>query len=359
MVAMRTTITIVFILFTYLYLDRFQADILAVAQHVLSGGATTYHYIVSPVLLTLAFWLLQRGVATVTHVRRYFYAFTFLPSLALLTILTSVSPDFGVSHGWTWRWLLLVPALLLWAFFSWLSVQMETLEPLKGHEGWLSRELWQNLLIMAFMMMSVVRTANHDRVFHERAKMERLMLQGKYAEALKVGEMSEETDSSLTMLRIACMHRCGNMGQLLFKYPLVGGSKSMVPDGKTVRALMWNPPIWMKQQGKRYRVPKDYRLCGLLLDKKLDCFVADVRRTYANDSLSMPRYYKEALVLYAHRHTSPVMVYHDAVMEADFQDYQSMQHKFTNPTERKNALRDMYGNTYWYYYQYAGTEKNN
>ncbi len=364
--AMRVTIDIIFILFTYLYLDRFQADLLAVAQHILSGGVTTYHYIVSPLLLTLLFFLLQRGVASLFRVKRYFYALNCLPSLLLLTILTSVPASFGHHQVWTWRWLLVPLVLAVWGGVSWISTQMETLEPPVSHEGYLSRELWQNLLMLVLMMTAVVGLANHDRVFHERLKMERLMLQGRYAEALEVGRRSEKTDSSLTMLRIACMHRCGTMGQALFTYPLTGGSKAMIPDGITVRAMMWNTPRWMatasiadgnatKQtaSGKRYRIPKDYKLCGLLLDRKLDRFVAEVKRTYANDSAKMPRHYKEALVLYAHRRTSPVMVYKDGTMEADFQDYQAMEHKYADPAEKQAALRETYGNTYWYYYQYG------
>ena len=42
MVEMRFTMAIVFISFTYLYLDCFQDDVLAVAQYVLSKGMTTY-----------------------------------------------------------------------------------------------------------------------------------------------------------------------------------------------------------------------------------------------------------------------------------------------------------------------------
>ena len=40
-------------------------------------------------------------------------------------------------------------------------------------------------------------------------------------------------------------------------------------------------------------------------------------------------------------------------MGADFQDYQTLERKFSNPMERNAALRDTYGNTYWYYYQYG------
>ena len=30
-----------------------------------------------------------------------------------------------------------------------------------------------------------------------------------------------------------------------------------------------------------------------------------------------------------------------------------MEAKYANPVERQSALRDTYGNTYWYYYQYG------
>ena len=62
MVEMRFTMAIVFISFTYLYLDCFQDDVLAVAQYVLSKGMTTYSYVLAPILLTLALFLLQMGV---------------------------------------------------------------------------------------------------------------------------------------------------------------------------------------------------------------------------------------------------------------------------------------------------------
>ena len=44
---------------------------------------------------------------------------------------------------------------------------------------------------------------------------------------------------------------------------------------------------------------------------------------------------------------------HDDVMEADFQDYQALEHKFADAMQTQAALRDTYGNTYWYYYQYG------
>lgn len=356
MVEMRSTMAIVFITFTYLYLDCFQDDVMAVAQYVLSGGMTSYSYVLAPIILTLALFMLQVGVCTLTQVMKRFHALTYFPSMLMLTVLTDIPTDFDKHHSLGAWWWIIPLLLVIWGAGMWVARQVEPFEPLPHREGWLTKVTWQNLLQLLVMLLLTVLVANGDRVFHQRMKMERLMKEGRYDEALKVGCKSQDTDSSLTMLRIACLHRCGSMGEHLFEYPLMGGSKAMIPDGVTVKAMMWKAPRWMKQNvgsKKRQRVPKDYLLCGLLLDKKLDRFVAEVKRTYIADSLPLPKHYKEALVLYVHRRTHPMVVFHDDVMDADFQDYQVLEHKYSDVMQKKAALRDTYGNTYWYYYQYG------
>ena len=161
------------------------------------------------------------------------------------------------------------------------------------------------------------------------------------------------------MLRIACLNETGELGSRLFTYPLVGGSKAMKPDGVTVKALMWKAPLWllgpsawMVKHHLKYKIPVDYELCALLLDKKLDQFVAEVRKHYDIRSPKLPTHYKEALVLYTHRRTHPVIVYHESVIYTDFQDYQQLEHKSASAIENQTALHDTYGNTYWYYYDY-------
>lgn len=354
---LRFTCAIIFIVFTYLYLSCYQADILAVAQHELSGGLTSYNYTVSPILVTLVLFLLQLGVYSVTGVKKMFHALTYLPSLLVLTFITDISchVDTYRSIG-AWGWVF--PLVLLgFAGCMWVIRQLEPYETEIRTGIWLSKRMWVNVLQMVVMMLIVICVANGNEVFHHRMKMERLMMERKYAEALEVGKNTEETDSSLTMLRAECLHRTGKMGSLLFTYPLVGGSKALIPDSVTTKSLMWQTPIWMRpmKNGKlRYIKPVDYQLCGLLMDKKLDQFVAEVQKLYPlNDSANLPRHYQEALILYTHHRAHPKVIYKNTVMEADFQDFQALERKYSNPTLRNSALRDTYGNTYWYYYQYG------
>ena len=357
---MHFACAIVFIAFTYLYLDCYQGDILAVAQHVLSDGKTDYSYTFAPILTTLVLFLLQVGVYAATHVSRSFHALTYFPSFLLLTFITDIATDFDVHPSLGAWWLVLPFCLLCWGGAIWVIRQLEPMQQEPHSYGWLSKYMWVNLLQMVVMALLTTFVACNDRLFHERMKMEGLMKQKKYEQALEVGEQSMQTDSSLTMLRIACLQQTGELGSRLFTYPLVGGSKAMMPDSVTVKSLMWRTPrwmqkpsAWMQQHHLKYKIPADYELCALLLDKQLDKFVTTVGRYYDIRSPKLPTHYKEALTLYTHRRSHTVIEYHENVMDTDFQDYQQLEHKYANEQEKRNAMRDTYGNTYWYYCDYC------
>lgn len=353
---MRLTCTIIFIVFTYLYLSCYQADVLAVAQHELSEGMTSYNYWLSPILITVVLTLLQIGVFSMTHVRKTFHALTYFPSFLILAVITDVPCDFDTNRSlgaWTW----LLPVLLL--LYGGVIYVVRQLEPYEnaGRAGlWFSRQAWLNLCQMIVMMLFVVLIGNGHQVFHERMKMERLMIEGKYTDALSVGRKSLDTDSSLTFLRVACLHKTKQMGDLLFTYPLMGGSKAMFLDSLSTKALMWKAPKWMVDINVckvKYILPREYKLCGLLMDKKLDAFVCEILKSGKLDTASLPKHYCEALMLYTHRRSHPRIVYKNAVMEADFRDFQAMERKYSNLLERKTALYETYGNTYWYYFLYG------
>jgi len=357
---MHFACAIVFIVFTYLYLDFYQGDVLAVAQHVLSDGKTDYSYTFAPILITLVLFLLQVGTYAATHVSRSYHALTYFPSFLVLTLITDIPNDVDVHHSLGGWWIVLPLCLAAWGAAIWVIRQLEPIQQEPHSYGWLSEYMWVNLLQMVAMALLVTFVASNDRLFHERMRMEGLMKQHKYEQALEVGEQSLQTDSSLTMLRIASLQLTGQLGSRLFTYPLVGGSKAMMPDSITVKSLMWRvprwmqkPSPWMQERHLKYKIPVDYQLCALLLDKQLDKFVVTVGRYYDIRSPKLPTHYKEALTLYTHRRTRTLIEYHENVMDTDFQDYQQLDHKYANEQEKLNAMRDTYGNTYWYYYDYC------
>lgn len=367
-VLVRSACAIVFLAFTFLWLYWFQADLLSVAQHVLSGGLTSYDRLTGGIIITAVLMMLQHLIMKAVQLHSSAHWLTYLPSFLLLATLCDIGIDgsFPLASRW---WVLLV-VLAAWGVAIWLANKMKPLA--KSHRTeFHPRMLWHNLLGMACMMLATTLLSNTDIVFHFRAHAEAALEAGDVNEALRVGEESHETDGSLTMLRAYALSMKGQLGDRLFRYPIVGSSDNLLPIGGDSQLLMFPAdslyrhlgarPVGqmtalrflelLEKYGKATAAVPDYRLCGLLIDRKLDEFAAIVTSYYQlNDSL--PRHYREALVLYRHQRSQPVVVYHDAVTDTDYNDLQELESQYTDFTERKGKVLEKYEGSYWYYYEY-------
>lgn len=360
---------IIFCLFSFIYLYFMQADIMAMAQHVLSGGVTHYNRLVGAILITLSLQILQAGVFRITKLYGHAHALTYFPSLLALTVITDISPriDFGVEWG---AWLWVIPlALVLWCvvvvFLRNLSADV------KKPSGVLSQPMWVNMLTLSVMLLLVGAIGNTNAVFHYRMRVEACLLDKDYRGALGVGRKSLETDSSLTMLRAYVLAREGLLGEELFSYPVNGSGNDMVPTKQGAHCMMYpNDSIYrflgaiprgdmrtadylkaLLRSGQATPAVKDYILCGYLIDKNLDAFAKTLPSFYEiNDSL--PRHYREALTLYTHLRANPLVVYHNSVMDTDFEDLQTLERQYSTLEARKKAVRRQYSGTYWWYYEY-------
>ena len=146
----------------------------------------------------------------------------------------------------------------------------------------------------------------------------------------------------------------------------------MLPNGKSVKLMMADerylyahlgvvfreklrPTKYLEMLHRCHRATTaahDWLLCAYLLDRHVGQYAHLLPKYYAvNDSL--PKHYQEALILYNHMTSHPVVTFNNSVMEADFEDYQDLQKKYVDRRERYTALREKYGNTYWFYYQYS------
>jgi len=355
-VIMKVVCAILFIIFTFFYLYDYKADVLAMVQHVLSEGHTTYNGFVGAVLITLFLQVVQLGINSFLRLNGMAHSFTYFPSLLILALITDVSPtiDEGVHIG-VWLWLF--PLLIV--FFGVVVSFCKQVEPFEQKNyklsAFFSKNMWVNVGVLTIMFLFVGLVSGHSDVFHYRMKMEGLMCEEKYEEALEVGRKSLQTDSSLTCLRIICLEKTHQLGKKLFTYPLIGGSKAMVPDGKSVKVMMWKEPhvkIYFKDGKRFYPHTLEHRLMSYLLDKDLDGFVRTLQKKNIKDYNKLHRHIREALTLYTHKRANANIVYHNSVMDADFADYQSLERKFVDSIKRRNAVRDVYKNTYWYYYQY-------
>lgn len=341
-----TACAIVFCLFTFCYTYYYQADVLMVDQHVLSGGQTKYYPLTGAILITVVLQLLQMLVRAFFRLYKSGHALTYLPSLLVLAVITSGGKDIDKQFSFG-PWLWIVPILLVAFVFAAIVLrQIQEVEmPIKGPLLF-SRCMWVNMLTLLVMFFFVGIAGNSDKVFHERMKMERLLLENKPNEALEVGRKSYDTDSCLTLLRVHALAKTHQLGDRLFEYPIVGGAAAMIPNGNSVRTLMY-PSKAIVVQKKKSSV--DYQLCGYLLNKDLKSFVTLLAKSYPFDK-PLPKHYKEALYLYGAITPNAQYKLHDNVIATDYADFKKIQREISDKEARQATLRDVYGKTYWYFF---------
>ena len=103
--SIRLLCAIIFSLFTFLYVYTYQSAVLAVAQHVLSDGATQFYPFIASVMFVILLQGLQYGIYAVTRLTRRAHALTYFPSALILAILSDINSDiaihFRLGH-WFW-----------------------------------------------------------------------------------------------------------------------------------------------------------------------------------------------------------------------------------------------------------------
>lgn len=370
----RAVCTFVFVLFAFFYLYYYQSGLLTVMQHVFSEGQTHYDRLIGAVLITLVLLLLQMLVVRVCRKTHMPWFAAFLPSAACLAALTDVdvSPTDGTLRFGLFAVglpvVLLAYAALVYAghssglFFACSKLQVGPV-----------RRVWGNLLGLLLAMLAVCAIGNGDRSYHDRIYVERCIMDGDLDEALHTMRMRGTADGNTTMLVAYALSRSGQLGEHLFEYPLAGKSGAMMPNGHDIRFELlpdssfysylggWyvqrmSTMGYLHYQQRHHRMNRrtaDYLLCAYLMDRNLDGFAKTIGKYYeVNDSTPLPKHYREALLLYGHLRSNPVVVYADNTMEADYQDFRKLEKSIADPRERRTAMRDTYGNTYWYYYEY-------
>lgn len=342
---MKVVCALAFLCFSFCYLYYYQAGVLSVAQHVLSDGVTSYNRPVGAMLITAGLFLLQLGVYAIVKLNYRTHAVTYFPSFLILTVITDISPDIDRHFG-VGGWIVALPLLLLaWCGVVYACRQFQPYEPQTGSKGFFSRLMWQNIFIMALMMLFTCSVAGGGRAFHYRANVETALLQGDYRKALSIGRGSEASDSSLTMLRVYALSREHKLGDELFSYPITGGVASLLPNGGNVRAVMLDN----RRIRSQIRRDRDYPIIVALVNRNLPRFVDELIRRYGKSG-NYPKQYKEAFVLYNKTVENPKYRFSSPVIEADYDDMNALLHTAVTPEMRISLLKENYGGTYWAYY---------
>ena len=376
-VGVRLMCAVVFVVFSFCFLYSFQADVMMMAQHVLSGGVTHYSRFWGALVITIVLQLLQLLVFSFFRLWKSFHALTYLPSMLVLAFLTSMNSDMDLHFSmgaWWWAFPLVI---IVWLGIVFLARNIEDVEPGAESAGLFSRMMWINLLTMAFLIMGTVGVSNTDAVFHYRMRMETRMADGDFEGALEQGCKSLESDANLQMLRMYALSRTGELGERLFTYPVVAKSEAILPVSGGSRFALYPVDSLYRFLGARpvgemttsrylelmqrrdsvvNRRVADYQLCGLLIDKKIDAFAKALINCYAGqDTLvidALPKHYREAMILYTRSRSKPILVYHNAVMDEDWRNLQELEAQYPDFSERKGKVEEQYRGTYWYYYEY-------
>lgn len=372
---------VLFALLLFCYFYFFQSPLLILAQHQLSEGRTAYHPLWGALLLTSLLVLLQGAVCRLFRPMPRHYLSSAVPSVVCAILLTAFTPVASVSA-------LVLAGILLLGFLvlsPFLRLAGGSAGDRRGDTGDIAAHIaWLLLISVALgwgshsndVVTYEVRTAQ-SLVHHEPLK------------ALRVGHGSLATSPRLTALRayalasMPCSETAGTrLPELLFSFPLPSDASSamLLYDAsdaaactlpvREYHALMGSaarageaPLSYFERAFSQARlrgdsirraVCLDYWLCGLLLDRDLETFA----RTYhacvlPSDTLAPPRYYREALYLYARRHSRPCIGYHSAEIEANFEDFRREERLHTDLQRRAAHLRLLYGDTYWWYYFYG------
>lgn len=371
-VTIRVMCAIVFVLFSFCWLYFFQADQLAMTQHVLSGGLTHYNPIWGTLIITITLMLLQLFVYSLVRLTKRSHALTYVPSMMLLALVTEMSQQIESNDGVSmWIWVLPVMVLLGWGGIVWVARLAQEVEQDRDYSLF-SRPMWINALLMALQIICVAWIGNTNAVYHYRMQTETLLADGNYWKALEVGKRSLESDANLLMLRMYAMARENTLGEKLFEYPITANVEQILPTSGLTRmyycaedslykflggrpAETMTPMRFLELLERRDSVVSrqvaDYKLCGLLIDRQIDRFAREIGKFYELDD-HLPKHYREALVLYTHLRSNPVVVYHHAVTDEDWRNLQELEKHYPDETERQGKVAELYRGTYWYYYKY-------
>lgn len=364
--------TLLFILFSFCYLYWMQPDLLACFQYTLSEGLTSYSPLIGGLIITLLLAFLGELLAFTWPLPMPYMALSFLPSALILAFITGGNPVNGTiefTQGQT-------VSFVVWAAVGILCILLlRKYASLIRQDQYSFTDSWPNLLLLLMLFLFVGGWGNTDVSLHRQLKSERLLYQDKYDEIIGLkthDDTLSHTSGAIRALSLAKEHR---LGEELFRVPQSAGASVLLvrdEDFCAYDSLSYKfYKFWGARPGKfvschpemffelvlnrnlcdslvRQDIA-DYYLCSLLLERKLDRFAAEVSDYYpVNDSL--PRHYKEALILYKRIRTTPVCVYTDESLEENFNDYQAMMHEKASKEELRNKTRRAFGRTYWYYY---------
>lgn len=362
----RIVCAVLFVIFSFLYICMMQGELLALVQDHLAQGKTSNNTIVTATLITSLLFALQYLLNKLGRLHGKFEALSYLPSCALLALMTKV--DGGLSYSFV-QWLVcLCVVAAVYGIFVWFdrnTVQFNTKT--------LFSQLSTNLFFLALLFVFTGWYGNSSPVRQMELAAWRHTHDREYAKVLKVGERSDECNAGFTALRNLALAQTGQLGSRMFAYPQHYGSDGLMMNRYNVQTptygasefydILGAQPYGGEAASAFYKrmsektdsvIYRDLYVAALLLDKNLEDFVQTVGGERAIEAI-LPVHHQEALIIYNEQHPfTPVVFATDNEVEQRYQEYLTLRETHAdNLTSMQNLSKRMFGDTYWYYYDFV------
>ena len=360
-----------FLAFSFCYLFFLMGEVMAGVQYVFSGGLTEYSIPVGAVIIPIVLMAVQWVVSKLLCLPNSAHILTYVPSFILLAMLSDLDRNVEGEFIWgMWRWL--VPLILV----CWIMLIGYVKLP-KGEDAMLhitpQSWLWPNYLGMMLMICLTGFVSQAKDVEVYELKVERLLMDKDYEGAAGVALKSYASSPRLNQMRMYALARQGILADSLFSYPQYFGAKGLldITDVDTVSRFKTRrietflgalPGNSIRNTERYLKVlcndsvlandnARQYLLCYLLLEKKVNDFETEFYKVYGDTIASdIPRAYQEALITRL-PDLSPefLPIYINKVYVERYNGYLAMKDSLTDATERKNLTRRQYGDSYWWY----------
>ena len=361
--------SLLFAIFSFVYLYIFQADILETLHFSLAHGRTVYAPFASSMILTIAFMGVNFCVSNYFKLEGKFHFLSYIPSFIFLVSLTDIRRGIYSEHYSSYNYWLYPLMVVVCLLFLFLGKRLFSITSNSNKDLYVL--LNSNLSFLLLFFLLTIGFGNSDADFHHEIEMEHQIRSGNMEQALEVGEGSLQSTRTLTALRAMALAQKGELAERMFEYPQYYGSNGLIfPNdpmqvqrytNETLRDMLGvdiNASSNLKEQFARachdetgkYLV-LDYYLCSLLLDRKLDTFVQELD-FFVDIDESLPKYYKEAIVMYKASHADCKLESHSGV-EDRYKDYCWLKQTKSSSMDYYKQLREQFSETYWWYYDFG------
>ncbi len=374
---------LLFVAFCAGWVCVFQRDYISLVQHYYSGARNVSHGLAFPVIITSILTLLGVLLNHLVHIPIRFRALHWVPSVILLSGLSSLAVGRFALDGQSAG---LLSHIIAFFFFLIAYYVAMTIRERRNENSSFFVLAWPNLMILCGSFAFLGVCSNSDSLLHDELRMERAVSEGRLDEALQFMEQHEEswqdekrTARLMTALAAYGLSQNECLGERFFRYANKYGSDAFLPlpsDSlrpwnivRQYRSLLGGFPA-TDMNATRYleylsrdtlatdKLP-EFLLTATLLDRDLDGFALRLLRYYPpKDSIglvyqpvdSIPLNFREALYLYCQQTEKPMVDLQDSVMAVCYAAFDSLNHAVEERPVVWDSLRTFYRGSYWLYY---------